>query len=271
MSFRPVIYAVLACLLIITSCGAPSDEARLEEAKYALDSGAWNTAIAKSIAVLDEEPGNVRAALFCAAGYAGRAGIRLLDLLAAIATSTHRHDLFDSVHDSIGGMNIDTTDLRSSITTLTNRLQPQPEDGNAYYDDHQFKAGVLRALEAYIINVVVAQPTPADPIDVSKITDTMKDTVQEDLIEGDKNLINSGLSEDNDIIKSIRSTYCVLKNASTSASGFDTSALRDMVKCQLSPNNGEGLSKDGGDFESPNINTCDDLDYDACENAPAPS
>jgi hypothetical protein len=80
---------LLVFLSILPAC-SDSDEATVEEAKYALDSQDWDKSIELAMSVLDSDPSNVRAALVASSAYAGRGGFRVLDLAVPLSQDIKR-------------------------------------------------------------------------------------------------------------------------------------------------------------------------------------
>lgn len=255
----------LLLVLALIGCATAQDE-ELEEARFALDRGDWAKAISTADEVLAGEPSNVGAGLILAAAYAGRGGFKLLDLATIISNDIHRRDLFGAIHDFvvfISGLNHD--DIRTAIITLLERIIPEPPFGHMHFIDYQFQVGILMVIEAYTLPTVLAQPNPDGPIDTNAITEAIKDIVLSDLIDYDDHLTDAGLSESDSLIRNARETYCVLHNVSQSAEGFDVEALRDLVLCQLSDNDGADLTEEN--FQSQLVSSCSDFDYGACEGA----
>lgn len=258
---------VLVLLTLIAGACATTLSEELEQAHYALDRGDWDSAILHGSNALAEDPSNVEAALLLSAGYAGRGGFSIVPLISVIADSTRNNDIFDSVLESVEETITNPDDLRTSIIVLLRDLTPLPDFSHPLFTDHQFQVSVLSSIEAFFLPSHAAQPTIDGPITPENITQDIKDIVQGDLVDVDDIYINGGLNSDNELVKHVRLTYCVLKDASSSASGFDLEVLQDLVLCQLSPNNGADLSSANGDFISPNIDSCSDFDYSACEDA----
>lgn len=258
---RTLCVFVLAAFLL-AGC-APALDADLESGQLALSEGDWDAALSAGQAALQDDPQDAQAALVISSAYAGRSGFKIVDLMKAISDSSKSHDLFDAIQDGILSTVTNFDDLRQAIVTLTQQT-PFPLSRDRLYRDHRFQAGILMAIEALAMPSIAAQPAPDAPIDENNITPATRDLVQEDFIACDKALIDGGLSPDDQIVKDLRQTYCVLKKASTSPTGIDLPVLRDLVRCQLSSDDGAHLS---GVFESPTITSCSDFDYTGCENA----
>lgn len=257
-------------LLLLASMAMPacsnSDEATVEEAKYALDSEDWDESISLAMSVLNSDPSNVRAALVASSAYAGRGGFRILDLLIPISQDIKSRDLFGAIYDVLierGSVNVN--DIRQAIRVILENVSPEPEVDNKNFVDYHFQYGILMVLEHYALPSFTARPVKDGPIDVNAITAEIKDIVQNDMILFDEALVDAGLAEDDEIIENNRQTYCVLQRASTTSDGFDLEVLRDLVLCQLSPEDGAELT--AADFQS-SITSCDDFAYDACTDQP---
>lgn len=254
-------------VLFISLCGCvSSSETNIESAKFALDSGDWSSAIEKATAVLQEDPGNVQAALLLSSAYAGRAGIKVMTLAEIASDAVKRKELFSAMHAKLSEEQVNTDDLHLSIRSLTVFLSPQPSEIDQFYIDQKFESGLLLTIEAFGLASLKAQPTADGPIDTSKITEDDRVITQEDLHECDNFLIDSGLTENDDLVKNVRYLYCILHENSGGVSGFTRDILRDYTLCQLTPNN-ETLSSANGDFTSSVITKCTDFDITACENA----
>ena len=233
---RPVaFFSAVVILLGMVAC-ASSGDADLEAARFALDSGDYDTAVTKAGAALTADPADVDAALVLSSAYSGKAGILLLDVTADLSEESNTDNEFDAIHDSLfGDINATTglDDLRSAIVTLNETLTPQPDATNERYTDLQFQAGLLAAVEAFGLPSLTAQPTADGAIDASLITS--KDAVEDDFINADDNFIESGLDATDTLITNIRENYCVLRSLSGAAEGFDLDVLQDLTWCQLDP------------------------------------
>ncbi len=266
MRRRGTITAITAILLLLFGCATSYNE-DLEDARFALDNGTWDNAISHASAALEAHPDSIEAALILSAAYAGRGGFRLIPLAQVIADRVHRRDLFDVVHDEIARNFYERADIRSAILVLTEQLLPAPHNEHALFTDHQFQLGMLLAIEAFA-SALAVQPALGGNIDPTTIDAAIEAIVEENLLRADDALINAGLDEEDELVRNIRQTYCVLKNHSIrEESGFDQSILQDMVHCQLAEDDGAELSADAGDFQSPHITTCADFDYDSCDEA----
>lgn len=255
--------AVLFFCLLFTACATSLNE-ELELSKFALDHGDWEAAIAHGKNALADDPSSALAGIYLADGYTGRAGISITKISAVIADAATKEDLFDAIHDGLVLTIKDMEDLSRAIDTLENGVTPGPATSDRFFIDFYFQLAMLSAIEAYGKPALLSQPEIDGPVDVKNITEDVRETVSDDLLVADNYLEETGIDPSNELFRHIRQTYCVLKNASSSASGFDLPALRDMVLCQLSPDDGAALLPSA--FESPKIASCSDLDYGACEN-----
>lgn len=256
--------AILFSGLFLMACATSMNE-ELELAKFALDRGDWEAAIEHGKNALTEDPSSALAGIYLADGYTGRAGISITKVSAIIADTATKEDLFDAIHDGLVITIKDMDDLGRAIDTLEHGVTPNPPTSDRLFIDFYFQLAMLSAIEACGKPALLSQPEIDGPIDVSNITEDVREIVSDDLAVADDYLDQTGVDPSNELFRHIRQTYCVLKNASSSASGFDLPALRDMVLCQLSPNNGADLPPSS--FGSPKITSCSDLDYGACENA----
>jgi len=263
---RRIFSAVLLAALFFLFAGCASNvNEEIEHAKFALDSGDWDSAIFHAREALTNDPSSVQAALQLSAAYAGRSGFRVMSLLTAITDERRERDLFDAVREAIGSTISRPEDLRTAIEVLIRDLYPQPSPEHPYYLDYFFQLGVFMAMEGYGLPSIRDRPDADGPIDVRNISEEDRQIVEEDFIGADEYLVEGGIPPDNDLVENVRQTYCALVRASGIGSGFDLAALRDITLCQLSPDDGAGLLP--GDFESPNITGCGDFDYSPCAEA----
>lgn len=262
-----IIAAFLALFLHVIGC-ATSTQTDVEETRYALDRGDWNRAIEFGEDAMANDPGNVEAALMLSAAYAGRGGLVLSKLAKAVAEATRTRDLFDVMQDLFwaeSNSRLDPYDLRLAIDTLLLTLTPTPSTTNPLYKDHRFQHGLLLIVEVFLLPAILAQPEADDPVAAENIGEAVTDWFEEDLLEADDAFTAADIADDDPMVQNIRSTWCVLRTAGPDADGFDVRALRDLIRCQLSPNDGADLQPT--DFEMPGIASCDDFAYDACDNA----
>lgn len=254
------------CSISCFGCASSVDQ-DLEAARFALDSGDWDAAIKHANVVLSEEPANIDASLLLASAYSGKSGVKVVNVFSKVANFVHKDTIFKTVHDSLTSdreAEYNSDYLREALIALTERLRPLPDEYDELYDDHLFKTVVLLAVEVYATPGIISLPTKNGEIDVKKITDEVKDNVENDLIRADDYLLKYGFEETDDTVKQIRYTYCQLQMASGSEEGFEKEALQDLVLCQLF-DDPDSLNKLNGDLNSPNISTCKDFKFSECE------
>jgi hypothetical protein len=252
--------------VICLGCASSAQE-DLEIARFALDSGDWDTAIEHASAVLSEDSSDVDASLLLASAYAGKSGIEVVDVFSRLADYAHRKSMYRNVHDALtahGQKTYNPIYIRRGILALTEVLRPLPGENNELFMDHLFKTSLLYMVEAFATPSMVSQPTRHGEIDTSKITDEIKDDVENDFLRADEMFLKYGFKESDDPVKQIRYTRCQLQEASGTTGGFEKPALQDMVLCQLS-DDPDSLSKDNGDLKSPNITVCKDFEFEECE------
>lgn len=265
---------VVFFIMALAACASTNNET-LEKARYALDNGDWDSGVTNADSILNADPANVEAAILLSSAYAGRGGIRILAISADIADAGNSdeefkvaHDaLLTHIHESLVATTANLDDLRNSIVALSTTLDPQPSADNDLYKDQQYQLGILRVIEAFGLSSVSAQPVIDGTITATTITSDQNTLTVEDFVYSDDNLINSGMSEDDDLVKNVRKNYCVLRNASSGGSGFDLTALQDLNLCQLTPD-ADREAIDPSNFQSSSITECGDFDFDVCENAP---
>lgn len=256
----------LMCSIFSFGCASSADQ-DLEAARFALDSGDWDAAIEHANVVLSEDPANIDASLLLASAYSGKSGVKVVNVFSKVANFVHKDTIFKTVHDSLTSdrkTEYNSDYLRNALIALTERLRPMPDEYDELYDDHLFKTVVLLAVEAYATPGMISLPTKNGQIDVKKITDEVKNNIENDLIRADDLLLKYGFEETDDPVKQIRYTYCQLQMASGSEEGFEKEALQDLVLCQLLGDS-DSLSKLSGDLNSRNISTCEDFKFSECE------
>ena len=257
---------LIVAIAALASCGARQIDDQIERGQFALDSGDWDAAISYGHAALDADPANVEAALLLSSAYAGRSGFGVMKLTAAIADATRQKDIFSSVRDAMENTIHNPDDLHEAIKVLIEEFMPMQPD-HIRYDDVGLQTALLMLIEAFGIPAIAAQPISGGPIDVRNITPAMQEVVERDLIAADNRELDSGISPADTLITGMRITYCVLRLASGSTDRFSLDALRDLVHCQLAPNDGAELSAANGDFLSPDIISCTDFQFDICAEA----
>lgn len=240
------------------ACGRQFDKL-LEEAQFALDSQDYATAITKATEALVATPNDFEATMVLSAAYSGRAGVNLLDLAKKLTESGIEDEAFNAVHDLLAASLTSTglTDLRSAVTTLSGFAGTVGSQTR-----YTFQLGMLQAIEGYALPSLTAQPTVAGTITATSVTSAQKDIVQADLIAADNNLITSGIGADNQLVTTVRKSYCVIKERSA-GSGFSQAELQDRVRCELDDNRAN-LRTANGDFQSATVTTCDDFNFTTC-------
>lgn len=222
---------------------ATSEMSGYEDAKFALDQGDYDTAIARGTTAVAENPNNYEAARVLASAYFGRSGISFSDLAEGIIDlSSGTGSNFQQI---AGVLPVTATeaDLRSAIETI----EAAPAiDGTSYADevlaDAAFDLGMMEIVEqfslgAYGSNYFTSEEydvANADVLDTSTITEEDAANAQTDLLNFDNRLISAGVVEaDHDFIREIRQTFCVLKDI-TAPDGFTVGEYQAFVGCQLS-------------------------------------
>ncbi len=263
-------WILMACLMAaaaLPGCSTAKD-AGVEQARLSLDKGEWDKAIQAAGEALADDPSDVESALLLSSAYAGRAGIQLSRIAAAIADRSRERDLFDLLQDEYrlfrsGG--IGGPDLDLAIAALTDQLQPQPEAANPLYRDRFFQHGLLLVVKIFLRPAMLAQALEDAEIQAGVLGEENEGSVEQALLQADDAFLQSGLAEDDPMVQHVRQTWCVLRAAWGDSDGFDVRALRDILRCQLSPDDGASLT--AADFESPSITSCSDFAYDACATA----
>lgn len=257
-TMRWIRWGVCCLALTMLSCGREVDKL-LEEAQFALDAQNYAVAITKAEEALAKEATNFNATMVRSAGYAGRAGVNLLDLTKKMTESGIEDKVFNAVHDILVTAISSTglPDLRIAVTTLsgfTGTVARQAE--------YSFQLGVLQAIEAFGRPSITAQPTASGTITPANITADDRVLVRDDLIAADNNLITGGIKTDNQLITTVRKSYCAMRDRSA-GDGFTREELQDRVRCELDENRAN-LRAANGDFLSASVTLCSDFNFDAC-------
>ncbi|MBI4126588.1 MAG: hypothetical protein HY465_03760 [Deltaproteobacteria bacterium] len=242
MNHRIQSVIVVVITAILAAC-APSGDADIEAARFALDSGDYSTAITKATAALTADTTDVDAAMVLSSAYAGRAGVRLLSVTADISDTGNTENEFEAIHDAlIANVAVDELpDLRAAITTLTTTLTAEPAATDDLYEDFNFQLGSLQAIEIFAAPSITAQPSDDESdidstrIDETSDTETDKVEILADFIDVDNRLIAAGMTADDDLVDILRKNYCVLHDLSA-GDGIDLGVLRDQIECQLAAN-----------------------------------
>jgi len=272
-------------LLTLFACGATSTNANLDKARFALDScstsntGPCNTAASESLALLTGDPTNVQAAMLRSSALATIGGFDMLSLVSTISETATDDIKFKSMHDTVLSTVTNVRELGNSIDTMLPPIYTGTlAAGSTYYESYHFQLGVLHAFNSFILPTMIAQPTATSPVTPTDIVATDKDEVHADFIAADDDLITSGITDPSvngwDIVRTVRQNYCVLKNASGTATGFTLPILQDLMLCQLC----DGVTDTSicakpasalttPDFQSGTTTKCSDFNFSTCSNA----
>ncbi len=270
---------------LASACGATSVNSNLDKARFALDqckatnTAACTTALNDANNVLASEPNNTDAALIKSAALATSGGLDMLSLISSLAETgaTNESQKFKLVYDAVIANVQDVDDLRTAITALTGITAPVATD--TIYKDYYFQLGILRAIEAFSLPTVKAQASGTSAVTVANITQTHKDSVQDDFLNADKDLIKGGIADATvsgwDLVKAVRQNYCTLKNLMLPGTqGFNLALLQDLISCQLCIDVTDvsicakpAANMVAADFLSGLVATCASFDFAACENA----
>lgn len=235
------------CGALTLGCASSVDK-DLDDARKALNDGNWAKAITSATAATAAEPTNLEAFLLLCSGYAGQAGVDLLEITKELTDTTTSNDSFDLVHDTLlttmtsEGCVIGTclTDLNTSITTLTTSFTGTVGTYDAYLQkQYYFQLGILQYIQALGLPTLTAQPTHAGTITPTDVTAAINTTTQTDFIAGYANLTNSttGIATSNALATILSKNYCALKAESViagTASGLNLGVLQAFTLCQLS-------------------------------------
>lgn len=284
----------LVCFLF-AACGAPSNNAAIDKANFALDScspsntSACDEAIAESQKVIDADSANSEARMINSSALASKAGFDILEVLVELTkTGTsgsvdNDREKFKTMRDAVVTTITDIDGLRSAIEIVPSTSAPT-DSADRRYNDYYFQTGVLKAFEAFTLPTIKARPTNTSLVNISLITSAHKDSVQSDFLGAEPDLYESGIQNNNttgwQIVETVRENYCVLKNAAVSVgttSGFSLAILQDMVTCQLCSGvtdtsvctkNADNMG--AGEFQSA-ITGCATFNFTACANAGRPA
>jgi hypothetical protein len=145
----------VSCINVLREFGdKSSDSYLLEQARRLLDAEDFDAAIEAITPVLASEPENEEVVYVAAASYAGRAGLRALDLLTNIVTYGSEKTLFEIFAEAFPGADADDqTDIEratSIIDTFSDEASGRSSDLNlfsvfVYYS----RIGVALSLYAY--------------------------------------------------------------------------------------------------------------------------
>lgn len=225
---------VVTALFGIAGCGTPFATS-LEEARFALDSGDFSTAVTKASTAVSESPNDFQATMVLSSAYSGRAGIDLLELAINLTDVSKEDEIFKDIHaalvSTIGATGL--ADMRQAILTLTNFAGTFPATDDE--KDYRFQLGILQTIESFALPTIKAKPTTTSSITLASVEANDRTVSESDFIAADNNLILSGLEASNQLVIAVRKNYCVLKNRSA-ATGYTLPELQDLILCQLSAN-----------------------------------
>lgn len=223
---------LLICTLPLWVACAATDQANLEDAKFALDAGNYTTAINKASIAVANNSASVEARRILASAYLGRSGIDYLDLAQEIidldsATITSFRQIA-----SVLPATADLNDLRSAITTLQNTpgITASTITGSEL-QDAAFDLGVMQIIEHFAIGVY--NSNYFDSLDVDLLDADDKTNTQADLVNFDNRLIAAGVDSTEGYIQDIRHMFCVLEPI-TAEEGFTLAEYKSYIACQLS-------------------------------------
>jgi hypothetical protein len=229
-------------------CGSALNK-DLDDARKALNDGNWSSAITAATAATVVDSSNLEAYLLLCSGYAGQAGINLLEITKQLTDASLSSDAFDLVHDTLftsmtsTGCVIGTclSDLNTAITTLTTSFTGSVASYDSYLQEqYYFQLGLLQYIQALGLSTLTAQPSADGTITQGNITAANTVTTQADFIAAYANITNSstGIPTSNALATTLAQNYWVLKNASVgtgTATGISQGVLQDLALCQLSP------------------------------------
>ncbi|MBI4365467.1 MAG: hypothetical protein HY543_01465 [Deltaproteobacteria bacterium] len=251
----------MICLAVLFSaCGRQIDTAT-ESAQFALDSGDWETAITKATDALTAQPADFDATMLLSAAYGGRAGVKLLKLAKKLTESGIESSAFDAIHDIlVADISSDgLADIRRAVSTLANFAGTVSRT-----KEYCFQLGIYEAIEAFGLPSITAQPTAGGAITVANITQEQTSNIVKDLADADNKLICADIPADNQLVTTIRKSFCVLKARTVGApdgTGFTRTVLQDRVRCELDDNRANLVA---ANFLSGNVTTCNDFNFSAC-------
>lgn len=248
MKIRNKIYGsvmALATALSISAC-APAELGNLEEARFCLDDSDYACAIENATAALSEDATNVEAARILASAYFGRSGLDFLEIAAGMLDL---QDDTDSNFASIAAIlpdDADLSDLRLAIETLEALAGIDDADltANEPLADVAYDLSLMQMIEHFAIGVFQSG-FKDDAFDVSGISESDSDVVQDDLIGFDNRMIASGVESDTAFISEVRQTFCILEPLSA-GEGFTQTEYQALVGCQLEGEDFDTAAVDAG-------------------------
>lgn len=223
---------LLVCVLSFYHCAADLDS-EIENAKFDLDNGDFDSAIIHASNALDADPGNVQAASLLAAAYFGRSNIDFLDIAEVVVDLGESDDeeSFQLVADALPADG-SLTDLRLAIETLESLTGVDTSTiSNEELADAVFDLGLMQIIEQYAIGVYQSG-FKSDALDVTDITSEGAADALEDLREFDGRMVATGTATDESFITDVRQTFCILEPISA-GEGFLLAEYQALVGCQL--------------------------------------
>lgn len=234
------------CGVLAAGCGSAFDK-NMDDARKALNDGNWAKAITAATAATAADSTSLEAFLLLCSGYAGQAGVDLLEITKQLTVTTNSDTAFDLVHDTLlttmtsNGCAIGTClgDLNTAITTLTTTFTGTVTAYDAHLQkQYFFQLGILQFIQALGLPTLTAQPTASGTITPTDVTAAITTTAQADFITGYANLTNAttGITSSNVLVTVLAKNYWTLKNASVATgtvSGISQGVLQDLTLCQL--------------------------------------
>lgn len=225
---------LLVCVLSFYHCAADLDS-EIENAKFDLDNGDFDSAITHASNALDADPGNVQAASLLAAAYFGRSNIDFLDVAEVVVDlGDSDEDSFQLIADALpadGSLD----DLRLAIETLESLPGVDTSTiSNEELADAVFDLGLMQIIEQYAIGVYQSG-FKSDALDVTDITSEGAADALEDLREFDGRMVATGTAVDEAFLTDVRQTFCILEPISA-GEGFLLAEYQALVGCQLDDN-----------------------------------
>lgn len=211
------------------------DQCDPAEAPSADESDACSQAAAKTEIVLDDDATNLEAATLNSSAHLGLAGLEFLDIaeqLTDLQESDNSGNDFSQFQDLVAtieetrAINLDELTLAQErlLIALTG-VDAAPSNESDF-----FQLGLLQAVDAFIRPAKLAGDNAANAD--TAITEAVTIIVEANFIAADNNLVLGGTT-DTDVLGPIRNNYCFCKINAGGFGGFDTTCLRDLMKCEL--------------------------------------
>lgn len=243
--------AFIACLLVLTACAADDLNEHLENARFSLDKGEFAAAAAEIDAAYAINPQNEEVVLVRASAYAGKAGVDLLELGKKLVDTANESTAFKTIHDTLVGLigSGGLDHLRTAVVTLSGYVAAVGQANVLNKTDVYGNLGVLQSIEGFALSTIAAQPATGGTITSADISGAHHSTTENDFLSADNNLLIAGYPTTNQLLKTVRKNYCVLKNVSANGT-FSLAELRDSTLCQLHPTPSSLTSFSSGDVTS---------------------